>query len=373
MPIEARTYWLWGDGDRCDIIVRPINIVRPIDACSFASMSNEAEYFAVLSAAIAQTEANSFEARGIVYDRLWTIVLQQLQEQRNDSDESIARERAAFVASVQRIEFGERATDSPKAQSEPTKLQSRPGGPFSWRIVGRLAGAGAILFILWLGYLVLRLDSSSAARGASESPPNSLQSHLMRVVTSIHDLIGNRSTTPPVVGQRAVLYEESEATATGATFAGQAVWRRQAHAKEGVALSVDVEIPQKGLFLKVSLTRPSDKASAIGHLVEFRFLNSDRSLSDAVQDVFGILMKNDELSRGVELAGRVVRVHPGLFLLGLSGTEADVEMNMKLLRERPWLDIPIVFRGAIRSLLAIEKGTTGQNAINEALRSWGHG
>lgn len=371
MPIEARTYWLWGDGDRCDIIVRPINIVRPIDACSFASMRSEAEYFAVLSAAIAQTEANSFEAKGIVYDRLWVIVLQQLQEEGDDSDESIARERAAFLAAVQRIEFGERSKDSLKAKSDPTKLQSLPG-PFPWRIVGRMAAVGAILFILWLGYFVVRLDSTSAARWASESPPNSLQSHLMRVVTSIHDLIGNRSATPPVVGQRAVLYEESEATATGTTFAGQAVWQRQAHAKEGIALLVDVEIPQKGLFLKLSLTRPSDKASAIGHLVEFRFLNSDRSLSDAVQDVFGILMKNDELARGVELAGRVVRVHPGLFLLGLSGTEADVEMNMRLLRERPWLDIPIVFKGAIRSLLAIEKGTTGQNAINEALRSWGH-
>ena len=82
-------------------------------------------------------------------------------------------------------------------------------------------------------------------------------------------------------------------------------------------------------------------------------------------------MKNDELSPGIELTGKVVRVRPGVFLMGLSGAESDIERNLKLLRERPWLDIPIVFKGGMRSLLAIEKGTIGQNAINELLRSAG--
>jgi hypothetical protein len=71
-------------------------------------MSNEAKYFEVLSGAITQVEEDSFEARGVIYDRLWNIVLQKLQDAGQDSPEDLTGERAAYLAAVRRIEFGER-------------------------------------------------------------------------------------------------------------------------------------------------------------------------------------------------------------------------------------------------------------------------
>jgi hypothetical protein len=44
---------------------------------------------------------------------------------------------------------------------------------------------------------------------------------------------------------------------------------------------------------------------------------------------------------------------------------------LKLLKERPWLDIPILMQDKTRGILAIEKGSTGQASIDRALSSWG--
>lgn len=340
-------------------------------------MNNEAKYLAVLSAAIAQIEADSFEARGVVYDRLWKLVLQKSQAEGNDSQEIIARERAAFLRAVQRIEIGEElpATD---VQSEAAEgVLQRPRRSMLGRIAMRMAGAFAVLIIVLSGYLliIVRMDSASAERWAGEGAPNSWHSQVMRAVLSINKLIERRPVIAPGVIQRAVLYEENAATATGTTFGGQAVWRHHlesgAKGPSGAVLSIDVEIPQKTLVLKVSLRRAPDEGGAIGHFVEFSFLNPDRSGSDAIEGVVGILMKNDELARGIELAGKVVRVQRGIFLMGLSGAAADVARNLKLLRERSWLDIPIVMKDGTRSILAIEKGSTGQSAVNQVLASWG--
>ena len=248
------------------------------------------------------------------------------------------------------------------------------------RIFTGMVGACVVLLAAGIAYalIAIRSDPTVAERWTDQSDANSWQSHMMRAVVSISNLIDRlpttkttTTTTASVTSQRAVLYEESLATATGTTFSGQAVWRYQPKSKTA-ALSINVEIPQKNLILEISMRRASDGGAA-SHLVEFQFFGPNRSRSDAVEDVVGILMKDDELARGVELKGQVVRVHQGMFLMGLSGTDDDVARNMKLLRDRPWLDVPIVLRGGARSILAIEKGTAGQNALNEALATWGQG
>ena len=356
-------------------------------------MSNEAKYFEVLSGAIAQVDEDSFEARGTVYDHLWKVALQHLEEQGLASGESLASERAAFLSAVRRIEFGERFPESaaaatihaeraPQAEEplraeEPPRAKKRPRRSVARRIAVRMASACAVLAAVWFAYLVIavRLDAASAERWTGEGASNSWQSQLMRAALSVGNLFERRPLIAAGPAQRAVLYEENSATATGTTFSGRAVWRHQAGAAKagasGAELSIDAEIPQKGLFVGISIRRAPDDGGAISHFVEFRFLNPDGSASDMVEDVRGILLKTDELTRGIELIGKVVRVQRGVFLMGLSAAGPDLDRNLKLLKERPWLDIPIVMKDKTRSILAIEKGSTGQNALNQALASWG--
>jgi hypothetical protein len=92
--------------------------------------------------------------------------------------------------------------------------------------------------------------------------------------------------------------------------------------------------------------------------------------SGGVSNVPGILMKQAEQSRGTPLSGLAVKVTTGFFLIGLSSTEGDRERNVQLLKERAWFDIPVVYGNNRRAILALEKGTPGERAFEEAFKAW---
>jgi hypothetical protein len=81
-------------------------------------------------------------------------------------------------------------------------------------------------------------------------------------------------------------------------------------------------------------------------------------------------MKQAEQSRGTPLSGLAVKVTTGFFLIGLSSTEADRERNVQLLKDRAWFDIPVVYGNNRRAILALEKGTPGERAFEEAFKAW---
>ena len=66
-----------------------------------------------------------------------------------------------------------------------------------------------------------------------------------------------------------------------------------------------------------------------------------------------------------------VRVTDGFFLIGLSSKEGDRERNLQLLKERSWLDIPVVYTNNRRAIIALEKGTPGERAFADAFQAWG--
>jgi hypothetical protein len=371
-------------------------------------MSRKDDYLAVLSSAVAEIEIDSFEARGVVYDRPWAIVAEQIQADYADPGPIIAQERAAFLSAIQAIEFGHQQPVAPpvneriaapppvdermfsppplgeRAPARPPVSQRRAARPpmtsrrksMRGRIVFRMVSACVVLVLIWFAYVfaVVRFDSAAAKRWTGDGTQNSWTARVVRAMLSIGDRIEEKRESTPAAGQRAVLYEESDATATGHTFSGRAVWRHETEPTSdgppAAVLSIDVAIPQKNILLQISLKRAPD-GGVISHFVEFKFQNPDGAFSDAVEDVLGLHMKTDELSRGVGLIGKVVKVRAGLFLMGLSGAGTDASQNLKLLKERPWIDLPIIMKDRSRNLLAIEKGTTGQAALDRALVSWG--
>jgi hypothetical protein len=91
----------------------------------------------------------------------------------------------------------------------------------------------------------------------------------------------------------------------------------------------------------------------------------------AINNVPGVLMKQNEQTRGVPLAGLAVKVTNGFFLIGLSSVEVDRQRNIQLLKDRDWFDVPIVYTSGKRAILAVEKGQPGERAFEEAFRAWG--
>jgi hypothetical protein len=80
------------------------------------------------------------------------------------------------------------------------------------------------------------------------------------------------------------------------------------------------------------------------------------------------LMRDAEEVRGVALAGSTAKLGENAFLMRLSAVEA--ERNVRLLKERSWLTISIVYDNGRRALIAIEKGADGSEALEHLFARW---
>ena len=178
------------------------------------------------------------------------------------------------------------------------------------------------------------------------------------------------------VPQRAVLYEEDPNNPTGQRFDGTATWsakvvrgERPNQAPETVIEAV-ILVPERGMNLRLTLRHNTDTSLPASHTLEVMFKLPDNA-SFGIGNVPGLLMKSAENQRGVPLAGTSVKVTTGFFLIGFSVTEDNVSRNVNLLKERPWLDLPIVYDSGRRAILAVEKGETGIAAFTTAFAAWG--
>ena len=266
---------------------------------------------------------------------------------------------------IRKIE-SERGTERPQeaksgVEKNPPEQKSKPlsnkkSRSVFARVFGRMAIAVVLFAVSMIGYLHLtgeeNLSFWLSDRVGNRPPPASAE------------LTGSASA------QRAVLYVEDANNPVGREVRGRALWDARATGDPAgeIALLLEVEIPERDLAMSLRMHRNSGDGSTISHLVQFKFTTTKKLATDEVASVIGIVMKHEERASGILLTGQVVTVTTGVFLLGLSG--ADVERNLRLLRERDWLDIAIVYKNGSRNILAIEKGQTGTQAVQRALNKW---
>jgi hypothetical protein len=241
-----------------------------------------------------------------------------------------------------------------------------------------LAGIAGALY--WqrhtIGTMVAQFRSQPAQKPKDASTP--------AVRPKISDRIGQSGTTAPntanapaaAVAQKVVLYDEDPSDPQGKRYVGSALWRTETISPgpglaPELAIRADIEIPERKLRMTWSLRRNTDKALPASHTIEIMFTLPADFPEGGINNVPGVLMKQNEQARGVPLAGLAVKVTNGYFLIGLSAVDVDVQRNIQLLKERDWFDIPLVYTSGKRAILAMEKGTPGTRAFEEAFRAWG--
>jgi hypothetical protein len=177
------------------------------------------------------------------------------------------------------------------------------------------------------------------------------------------------SEAPPAIAQTAVLYEEDSSEARGKRYEGSVRWRSELVPGPGAAAELAVralvEIPERRTTLSWFLRRNTDRNLAASHTVEISFNLPADFQAGGVASVPGIMMKQSEEVRGSPLAKSAVKAMKGVFTIELSAIDADVQRNVRLLKEQQWLDIPIVYTNGSRALLALEKGPPGDRAFAE--------
>jgi hypothetical protein len=179
------------------------------------------------------------------------------------------------------------------------------------------------------------------------------------------------------VAQRAILYEEDPAAGQqGQVLIGTVAWRTETvmpgnGLPPDLAVRAEVQVPDRRMSTTLTLRRNVDAALPASHTIELMFSTPADFPFGGVAKVPGILAKRGEGQRGAPLAGLAVDVTAGFFIVGLSAIEADVQRNLQLLKERAWLDIPLVYKNGRRAILSIEKGIPGDRVFNEAFAAWG--
>ena len=182
------------------------------------------------------------------------------------------------------------------------------------------------------------------------------------------------STPAEAVASRAVLYEEDLSDPNGQQYAGTVRWRTDRIQAVGLpdenAVHADIEIPARQLTVVLSIRQNTDKSLPASHVIELTFVAPPDFAGGEVTSVPGMLTKSAERARGVPLAGASARIDKGFFRIGLSNIDADRTRNLQYLKFQSWIDIPLVYANQHRAILAIEKGSSGERTINEALVAW---
>ncbi|WKA27635.1 hypothetical protein [Bradyrhizobium roseum] len=258
---------------------------------------------------------------------------------------------------------------------EPKPARARAGAAFPFKsaiavgIVLILVGAG----ILWGKSAVTAVSSLFKSSPVTEAAkdPAAPQSR-----PKIPDRVGQPGSEMAPVAQRVVLYDEDPSDPKGKQYVGSVIWRTEpikasGNQKADVAVRADIEIPDRKFKMTMSFRRNTDTSLPASHTAELTFILPQDFSGGGVGNVPGILMKSNEQARGTPLAGLAVKVTDGFFLVGLSNVDSDRARNLQLLKERSWFDVPLVYVNQRRAIIAIEKGSPGERAFNDAFAIWG--
>lgn len=178
------------------------------------------------------------------------------------------------------------------------------------------------------------------------------------------------------VGQKAIFYEERTNSVAGSAEPGSIVWSvvqesPGADLPPEPAIRAEATIPGKDVQLRMTIRRNADKTLPASHIIEMIFLTPPNFDGGGVANVLRVALKGSEQDPGTPLAGIPAKISNGFFLIALSDTPADAAANTRLLRERSWLDVPLVYDSGRRALITMEKGIPGDKVFQDVLKAWG--
>jgi hypothetical protein len=83
-----------------------------------------------------------------------------------------------------------------------------------------------------------------------------------------------------------------------------------------------------------------------------------------------VLLKDEELTQGTPLVGASARVVGNSFLFALSAAPEDTAANTKLLTDRKWMDLALIYASGKRAIITLEKDDKAQQLFSDVFASW---
>jgi hypothetical protein len=159
------------------------------------------------------------------------------------------------------------------------------------------------------------------------------------------------------------------------TYVGTVVWHLDSVSPGqgqplATAVKADVDIPDAKLKVTMLMQRNPEPQLPASHTIEFHFLpQPGNTLGNVKQVNVPEMRKDDDAPTGDPLAGVPVAITDNYFLVGLSRGAAEGQ-NLRLITERNWFDMSLLFVSGKLGKLTFEKGAAGQRLFEDAMKAW---
>ncbi len=134
-------------------------------------------------------------------------------------------------------------------------------------------------------------------------------------------------------------------------------------------MRADVDIPDAKLKVSLTFQKNLDPALPASHTISIRFTPLAGSPIGDVAQIDAPQMRRDEAPSGDPLSAVPVPIMDNNFLVGLARGDFE-NRNIDLIKARAWIDLPMLLKNKRVAKLTLEKGVTGERAINDALAAW---
>ncbi|OHV24548.1 hypothetical protein EOS93_25725 [Rhizobium sp. RMa-01] len=211
---------------------------------------------------------------------------------------------------------------------------------------------------------------------AADTPPAAAQGDVAPAETPTPNgpVASPQQTAPVGSSQKMFLYEERIGQSSPTAIEGSVIWSVQHEAGQGgrqeATVQGNVTVPERNLSALVTFKRNSDPSLPASHLVEIVFSLPPNFEGGSIDSVQRISMKRTEQDRGDALIAVPAKITDDFHMIALNDYPDARKANLDLMSTRSWIDIPVTYRNGRRALLTMEKGNTGTDAFNTAIKEW---
>lgn len=184
------------------------------------------------------------------------------------------------------------------------------------------------------------------------------------------------STPPIAVSQRAALLVDApDEPQKIKTYVGSVVWHSESVSPGqdqplSTAVRCDVDIPDAKLTMSMVLKKNMEAQFPASHTMELHFAEQPGNTLGPIKQIsVPEMRKDDSAPSGDPLVGVPVSITDDYFLVGLSRGAAEMP-NLRMMTDRNWIDVGVIFKSGKVAKVTFEKGTSGQQVLEDALKSW---
>ncbi|MDH6265809.1 hypothetical protein M2360_001199 [Rhizobium sp. SG_E_25_P2] len=175
------------------------------------------------------------------------------------------------------------------------------------------------------------------------------------------------------VTQKMFLYEERLGQSTPSATPGSVAWSEKTEDdgdKPVPSIQAKVEAPGRKMTALITFKKNMDPSLPASHIVEIVFDLPASFEEGNVESVQRIAFKQTEQDAGNPLIAVPAKVTDDYHMVALNSDAEAQKVNIDLMKNRGWIDIPITYRNGRRGLITLEKGASGTALFDKVIGEW---